>query len=126
MKLLQSLCAASFLTLAGLTALTTFTAGCGGDEGTTSTGKAISELEITSGIDTLAKGSTVKFQAMATYADGTTEDVSDDGDAVWNTDDPEVATVAKDGTVTAVSAGDVDITVTYMGKTAEESFFVTP
>lgn len=122
MKLLQSLCAASFLALAGLTA---FTAGCGGED-TTASGKAISELEITSGIDTLAKGSTVKFQAMATYADGSTEDVSDDGDAVWNTDDPEVATVAKDGTVTAVSSGGVDITVTYMGKTAEETFVVTP
>lgn len=119
MKLLQSLCAASFLAISALTA------GCGGDD-TTATGKAISELEITSGIDTLAKGSTVKFQAMATYADGSSEDVTEDGDAVWNTDDAEVATVEDDGTVTAVDEGMVDITVTFMGKTAEETFLVTP
>lgn len=119
MKLLQSLCVATFL------AMTTsvFAVGCGDDD-TTSTGKAISELEITTGITTLPKGDSTKFTAMATYADGSKEDVS--SEVTWNTDDAEVATVSEDGTVTAVDEGDCEISAKYMGKTATESFFVTP
>lgn len=121
MKLIRVLFTASFLAI-----LPAASIGCGSDETSVDDGKAISSLEIMSGIDTLAKGSTVKFQAMAKYADGTSSDVTDDAETVWNTDDPETATVAKDGTVTAVDEGTVEITATYKGKSAGESFIVTP
>jgi uncharacterized protein YjdB len=56
----------------------------------------------------------------------TSEDVTDDADIVWNTSDTENATVDEDGTVTATDEGPVTISATFKGKTAEESFLVTP
>jgi hypothetical protein len=105
-------------------------AGAGCTEGTdivdTTDDKVLSELEIETGIDTLSKGDSIQFKAMATYADGTREDVTGNGDTVWNTSAPDVATVDGDGMVTAVDEGMVDITATLEGKSAEETFLVTP
>ncbi|NUQ79734.1 MAG: Ig-like domain-containing protein [Polyangiaceae bacterium] len=122
MKLFRLLVAASFL------AIGPAVAGCGSDDDVTvvEDGKPLSELEIASGIDTLAVGDSVRFKAVATYADGSTEDVTDHEDIVWNTSDAENATVDQDGNVTAVDEGPVTITATFKGKTAEESFLVTP
>lgn len=114
------------LLTASLLAAVPAVAGCSDDGTDIVDDKVLSSLEIMSGIDTLAKGSSVKFQAMARYADGTSEDVSDSSDIVWNTSEPENATVEEDGTVTAVDEGPVTISATYKGKTAEESFLVTP
>lgn len=122
MKLFRSLCTASFL------ALMTVGTGCGSDDADTNMndGKTISSLEIETGITTLSKGSSITLKAMAKYADGSSEDVTSNADTVWNTSDPEVATVDERGNVTAVDEGGVDITVKFMGKEAEESFVVTP
>jgi uncharacterized protein YjdB len=122
MKLFRLLVAASFL------AISPVVAGCDSDDDIdiVEDDKALSTLEIASGIDTLAVGDSVRFKAVATYADGSTEDVTDDADMVWNTDEPENATVAEDGTVTALDEGPVTISATFKGKTAEESFLVMP
>jgi len=121
MKLFRLLVAASFL------AISPVVAGCDSDDDIDIVDdKALSTLEIASGIDTLAVGDSVRFKAVATYADGSTEDVTDDADIVWNTDEPENATVAEDGTVTALDEGPVTISATFKGKTAEESFLVMP
>lgn len=122
MKLFRSLCTASFL------ALMTVGTGCGSDDADTNTndGKTISSLEISTGVTTLTKGDTIPFKAMAKYADGSSEDVTANEDTVWNTNDPEVATVDEKGNVTAVDEGSVDITAKFMGKEAEETFVVLP
>ena len=112
-----------------LAVMTAAGAGCGDDTGTTNTvinGKTLSDLDIATDIDTLSEGSSMAFKAMATYADGTREDVTKDDDAVWNTSDPDVATVDDDGVVTAVDEGVVEIMVTFGGMTADETFFVGP
>lgn len=52
---------------------------------------------------------TVSLQAVATYTDTTTQDVT--GDAVWTTDDPTVATVDA-GLVTGTGLGRTNVTAT--------------
>lgn len=122
MKLFHLLVTASFLAIVPAAGI-----GCSGEE-ITDIGeeKTLSSLEIGPGIDTLAKGSTVQFKVTATYADGSTEDVSNHADIVWNTSDPENATVDEDGLVTATDEGTVSISATFQSKTAEEDFIVTP
>jgi len=121
MTLIRSLCIASFLAVA------TVGLGCSGDDpDVVDNGKAISDVALTPGIDSLTKGSSLQFTAMVSYADGTSKDVTSDSDTVWNTSEPNIATVDKGGNVTAVSEGAVDITATYLGVRAEESFIVMP
>lgn len=121
MKILRSLFVASFL------AAMTVGAGCGSDQpDVVDDGKTISSVEVTPGIDTLAKGDSVKFTATVKYADGTSKDVTRDSETTWNTSSPEVATVDNEGNVTAVDEGAVDIRATYMGVEGEETFAVTP
>jgi uncharacterized protein YjdB len=134
MKLNQSLFAASLVL--GLTA----GLGCSGttptggtSTGGTSTGgsatedgKVISSVEITPDKATLSRGASQQFHATVHFADGTTEDITESKDAVWNTSEPTVATVTKRGMVSAAKAGIVDITVEYKGEKANEHFIVTP
>lgn len=92
----------------------------------TEDGKAIADVEITPNKDTLSKGATQQFRAIVRYADGTTEDITNSNDAVWNTSEPTVATVTKDGVVLASKEGLVNITVEYKGEKGEEHFVVMP
>lgn len=122
MNLFKSLCVASFLAVAIVAP------GCGTDDSpdVVDNGKTISNVEITTGIDTLTKGTSFQFRAIVKYADGTSGDVTSSSDTSWNTSDAKVATVDNQGLVRAISEGKVDITVTYMGVKAEESFLVVP
>jgi uncharacterized protein YjdB len=100
--------------------------GCASTSNAVSGGKAISAVEIEPNKDTLSSGASQKFRAVVRFADGTTEDVTTDAKTVWNTSDPAVATVAKDGTVTAQKPGLVDISASYNGMKGDEHFAVTP
>lgn len=115
------------LSMASLLAILPVAIGCGADEDTDAgDNKTLSSLEITTGIDTMTVGDTMQFTAMAKYADGSSENVTQSREITWNTSDPENATVDDNGMVTAIDEGTVDITATYEGKTAEESFIVLP
>jgi uncharacterized protein YjdB len=114
MKLFRLLVTASFLAIVPAAGI-----GCSGEQ-------MLSSLEMGPGIDTLAKGSTVKFKLTATYADGSTEDVSNHADTVWTTSDVENATVDEDGDVMAIDEGTVRISATFQSMKAEEDFLVTP
>jgi uncharacterized protein YjdB len=131
MKFTQSIFTASlFLALAAGAGCTGSTAPGGGNnngnDGVTDDGKVIAGIEITPDKTTLSKGETQQFRAVARYADGTTEDITDSDDVVWNTNEPTVATVSRKGLVTAEKAGVVNITVKYKGETGEEHFAVMP
>jgi len=60
---------------------------------------------------TLEAGQTRQFAATATLSTGTTSDVTQQ--ATWQSSTPAVATVSSTGLVTAVAAGDADISATY-------------
>ena len=134
MKLNQSLFAASLIL--GLTAGfgcsgttpsgSTSTGGASTGGSATEDGKVIASIEITPNRDALSQGDSQQFRAIVNYADGTTEDITDSKDAVWNTSEPTVATVTRRGMVIATKAGLVEITVEYKGEKGEENFIVTP
>ncbi|MEK3687391.1 Ig-like domain-containing protein [Paenibacillus sp. FSL R10-2736] len=63
----------------------------------------------------LGKDQSKAVTAMASYEDGTSQDVTED--AVWTTDNADVADVSK-GTITAYATGSAVITAAYGGKTA--------
>ena len=120
MKLYQSLFAMSlFVTsAAGL--------GCSSTGDATNDGKAITSVEITPSKDTLTTGTMLQFQANVKYADGTTDDMTESSDTIWNTSDPTIATVSKTGMVAAIKVGLVDISATYKTEKANEHLAVTP
>ncbi len=68
-------------------------------------------------------GDAQRHVVIAHYDDGSTADVT--RDAVFETTDFEVATVTKDGTMTAVRKGDAALLVRYEGRYATNPVFVT-
>lgn len=99
-------------------------AGCGGatTPQATDEGKAITSVDINPNETIVDSGKKEQFHATVRYADGTTKDVTNE--VVWNTSAPSVATVSKDGTVTAVKAGVVEISADFKGVKGTEHFAV--
>ena|SRR5688572_33244652 len=81
----------------------------------TASGKTISDLDI-GGDLTLDKGKSQQMSATVKYADGTSSDVTRNGDLVWNIGNTNVATISGDGMVTGVDFGATTIKTTYQGK----------
>ena len=108
----------------GCTGTTTTNGPTGGSA--TEDGKVVAGVEITPNKDTLSKGETQQFRAVVRFADGTTEDITNSKDAIWNTSEPTVATVSRNGVVVAAKEGLVNITVEYKGEKGEEHFVVMP
>jgi uncharacterized protein YjdB len=57
-------------------------------------------------------GQTQQFTAMGTYGDGTQEDITNS--VLWTSSDTAIATVDAAGLATAIAAGQVTITATYV------------
>ena len=100
--------------------------GCGGTSDVVDNGKAVSELKMAPDTTTLTKGAMLQFHATVMYSDGTSKDVTESSDTVWNTSNPRIATVTDDGMVTGISEGVVDISADFKGEKANEHFAVTP
>src|SRR5262245_24724001 len=101
-------------------------AGCSDTSDLVDDGKAVASVEITPDEVTLPRGITVQFTATVMYADGTSNNVTEDSDTIWNTSDAALATV-DDGLVTTISeALDVSISALYLSEKAEEHFAITP
>jgi hypothetical protein len=76
---------------------------------TTTPTPTVSKVSIAGSAPTV--GATAPFTATATLSDGSTQTVTTQ--AVWSSSNAGVATVANTGIVTAVGAGEADITATY-------------
>ncbi|MGY3857790.1 beta strand repeat-containing protein [Aeromonas intestinalis] len=74
----------------------------------TVTNATIGQIQLTPPTLTLAKGTKGKLTAIATYSDGTTQDISNL--VAWNSSDIGVATVNLSGEVTAVTIGNATLT----------------
>ena len=70
----------------------------------------LADISLTLGEDTLDEGETTQATVVATYDDGSSQDVTDE--ATIESDNPEIATVS-DGTVTAESDGVVAISAEF-------------
>ena len=119
MKTIPSFLAASLVALSAVI-------GCGSTSDVVDNGKSVSDLQMSPETTTLTKGAMLQFHAMVMYSDGTSKDVTDSDDTVWNTSNPRIATVSEDGMVTAVNEGVVDISANFKGEKANEHFAVTP
>jgi len=100
--------------------------GCIGTGNSSDNRQGIASVEISPDKDTLTTGTKLQFRATARFADGNTKDVTSDPDTFWNTSDPALATVSKDGMVSAIKEGLIDISAEYKGEKGNEHFAVTP
>jgi Bacterial Ig-like domain (group 2) len=69
-----------------------------------------------------AVGATAQFTAIATLANGATEDIS--SSAIWSSSDTTVATVSATGMVTSVASGAVVISATFSGVIGSDAITV--
>lgn len=85
----------------------------------TSVNRTVNGLVISTIPGAFTKGIEVKLTATATFADGSTQDVTED--ANWAIDNSNVAVLTDPvnlpGTIDAVNSGTATITVTFLGKT---------
>ncbi|MGK5076092.1 ice-binding family protein [Janthinobacterium sp. ZB1P44] len=117
------------LVSAGLLAMAAM-AGCGGgDQGRDPIlglpGATLSSLAVTPATATVAIGAGQQFTAIATYSDGSSQDVS--AKAAWTSATPASATVnASSGVAAGVAAGNSSISAAFGGKSAAAQLTVTP
>ncbi len=78
---------------------------------------------------TVQAGNQASFTATASYGDGTTVDVTKDATWAWVTDKPNVAILSdsanEPGQVVGVDSGSANLTVTFGGKTPNQTALVT-
>ncbi len=117
------------LVSAGLLAMATL-AGCGGgDQGRDPIlglpAATLSSLAVTPATATVAIGAGQQFTAIATYSDGSAQDVS--AKAAWTSATPASATVnAATGLSTGIAAGNSNISAAFGGKSAAAQLTVSP
>lgn len=117
------------LVSAGLLAMATL-AGCGGgDQGRDPIlglpAATLSSLAVTPATATVAIGAGQQFTAIATYSDGSAQDVS--AKAAWTSATPASATVnAGTGLSTGIAAGNSNISAAFGGKSAAAQLTVSP
>jgi hypothetical protein len=70
-----------------------------------------------------AVGSTAQFTATATFASGSTQDVS--STSTWTSSNTAVATVSSSGLVTAVGAGSATIQASYSGVAGTDNITIS-
>jgi hypothetical protein len=103
-----------------LIALIALAAACGGSDSTPTapTQPALTVTGLTvSGLDAIRTGFFATFTAQATMSDGSTQTVT----PTWSSSNPDVASVASNGDVTALVNGSSTITATYQGRTGSKT-----
>ena len=100
--------------------------GCGGGASSNGGGnpKTLAQVAIGPQSPTLAKGARLQLIASAVYNDGTRQDVT--SAAVWKTGDQAVAVVDSGGNLSAVGAGNTQVTAQYQGVTGNDPVVVNP
>ena len=88
-----------------------FLVGCGGGNGVTLTGVAVTPASAS-----IAAGATQQFTATGMYSDNSTKDLT--SSATWASATTSVATISGSGLATAVATGSTNITATAAGKTS--------
>lgn len=71
----------------------------------------VTSLEVRPGNMTLPRDSRQRFQAIATNSDGSTQDIA--SSVTWASSTPAVGTIAADGVLTAVGAGQTSVQATF-------------
>lgn len=96
-------------------ALVVFMVGACSDAATSS--PSVSVISLSPSPCGITRTDSVQMSAMATYPDGTKEEVRDKSGIVWSTGNVNTATVSQTGIVVGVSAGITSISAFYEGAT---------
>jgi len=104
---------------AAICAAALLAAACGNS---TTSSTTVSSLNVTGTAP--AVGASAQFNAVATMADGSTQDVT--SQATWSTSNAGVATVSSTGLVTGVAAGSATVAATYQTISASDSIVLVP
>lgn len=83
----------------------------------------LSSIAVTSSANSLAPGATAQLTTTVKYSDGSTQALT--SGVTFTSDNPTVATVSAAGLVTAVAAGNANMTASYQGQTAAVQISVT-
>ncbi len=81
----------------------------------TVTPATVVSIAITPSSPTFAKGTPQKFTAIATFSDGTTQDLSNE--VVWTSSNPQTATIDDNGLASSETPGSTQISATFQGVT---------
>jgi uncharacterized protein YjdB len=81
-----------------------------------SEGQSLTALSISPSQPTVVIGGTTQLAATATYADGSSSDVS--GSVSWHSFDARVVSISGSGLASGSATGNVVITASYQGQTA--------
>jgi hypothetical protein len=81
-----------------------------------SDGQSLIALSISPSQPTVGIGGTTQLAATATYADGSSNDVS--GSVSWRSADPQVVSVSGSGVASGSATGNAALTASYQGQTA--------
>jgi hypothetical protein len=87
----------------------------------TVSGAIITSIKVSPTNTSIAKDLTQQLEAIATYTDGHSTDVTDE--ATWHSNDTTIATVDSSGFLTALNNGDTYITAKISGHSSEEVVF---
>jgi hypothetical protein len=73
----------------------------------------IQSIAVTPSAPTIAPGTTQAFEAVGTFSDGSSQDIT--SVSQWTSSAPEVATVNESGVATGVSQGQTNVTAAFKG-----------
>lgn len=84
--------------------------------------ESLTKLSIVPPIQTSVVGLSRQFNALATYADGTSQDVTTL--VSWNSSDPQISTISATGIAQSLAQGITTITANFLGSTATAKLIV--
>ncbi|WP_410211476.1 Ig-like domain-containing protein [Aquirhabdus sp.] len=88
----------------------------------TVTGAILQSIHVESTTSSIAAGLTQQFSATGIYSDGSTQAITN---PIWNSSNPNIATVNSTGLVKSLTAGSVNITATFNGFTGSSPLTIT-
>ncbi len=83
-----------------------------GSSAVTVTGYAITSISLTPPAATIANGATQQYTAIATYTNGSTEDITNAAGTTWSSSDTNIAVINATGLATADAVNDGTATIT--------------
>ncbi len=91
---------------------------------TSSTSKQVTSIAVTPANASVNVGSQLQFDAVATYSDGSTADIT--SSATWAVANTSIATISSGGLANGVAQGSTQVTASLSGITGTDSLTVTP
>ena len=91
---------------------------------TSSTSKQVKSISVTPANASVNVGSQLQFDAVATYTDGSTADIT--SSATWAVANTSIATITSGGLANGVAQGSTQVTAALSGITGTDSLTVTP